>query len=209
MKSYHNQKEESIICIKNHEKLLEIAEKGLMNLSIELGLEALQQMLEQDVTDLVGPRGKHSGDRKGYRHGTEQTQVVLGGQKMSARRPRARSLDGHELELESLKLFQARDPLTDSVLARLLSGVSCRKYAQTLDIPQSAGNSTSKSTVNRRFTQAMEGLMTEFFSRQLSDDDYPVLMLDGVALSDITVVAAMGITRDGHKKRICPNLRGN
>jgi transposase-like protein len=200
MKSYHKDSSDAMVAIKNPERLWMMAEKGLMNLSIELGLEVLQQILEYDADELAGPKGKHSRCRQAYRHGKEQTSVTLGGQKVKIRKPRVRSLDNQELSLKSLSLFQNGDPLDESVLARLLSGVSCRKYERTLDPANVEGKgSTSKSTVQRRFSQAMERAMKDFFNRQLTDD-FPVLMLDGVCLSEITVVAAMGITKDGHKK---------
>jgi putative transposase len=46
----------------------------------------------------------------------------------------------------------------------------------------------------------MDTLMNEFFSRKL-DQDYPVMMIDGLELGKMTILAAMGIDSDG-KKRI-------
>jgi hypothetical protein len=63
--------------------LFEKASKGLLSLSVELGFEVLRQLMEEEVTELVGAKGKHQKNRKGYRHGTEKTKVVLGGQKVS------------------------------------------------------------------------------------------------------------------------------
>jgi transposase-like protein len=201
MKSYHKQNPESNLIITDPKKLKEIAEEGLMKLSLELGMEALQQILAQDVEGLVGPKGKHNQERKAYRHGSEATKVVLGGQKISVQKPRVRSMDGQELQLKSLETFQKEDPLEYSILEHVLSGVSYRKYSRTLNESIPEKTSVSKSTVSRRFTKAMEHQMSEFFSRPINED-YPVLMLDGIALSKITVVAVMGITNDGHKKML-------
>ena len=89
-------------------------------------------MLEEDVEQYAGPKGKHNyAERSGYRHGTENTTVVMGGKKIRVDRPRVRAVDGSgELPLETLALFQTEDQLNKAVIAKLLSGVSTRKYRQ-------------------------------------------------------------------------------
>lgn len=43
--------------------------------------------------------------------------------------------------------------------------------------------------------------MEDFFTRELSDD-YPVIITDGLELGKKTILAAMGITRDGKKRMV-------
>ncbi len=203
MKSY--QKKESkvkeSIAIKNQEKLLETAASGLLSLSIELGFEVMNQILELDVEALAGKKGKHNPDRKAYRHDSEATKVVLGGEKRSVEKPRVRSVDGKELALPSLALFQNEDTLSQAVLAKLFRGVSTRKYAGASDYGSQNSACTSKSEVNRRFIAALGPLVAEFLSRPL-DDDYPAIMIDGLIVGDMTVIAAMGIRKDGTKQML-------
>ena len=118
MKSYQkkvSEVKESIEII-NSEAILEKAGEGLLNLSIELGFEVLSQMLELDVTELTGEKGKHNKSRTSYRHGSESTKVVLGGEKRSVQKPRVRSLSGAELRLPTLSIFQDEEPLSRAVL---------------------------------------------------------------------------------------------
>lgn len=61
--------------------------------------------------------------------------MVMGGQKVTTQRPRVRSKDGAELQLPTLGLFQNEDPRIERYFSRLLSGVSTRKYARTVDEP--------------------------------------------------------------------------
>lgn len=180
--------------------LEELASEGLLALSIELGLEVVRQMLEADVTAQAGPKGTHNPDRTAYRHGTGKTPVVLGGQKARIQRPRVRSKEGVELQLPTLSAFQNEDPLNQVLLSRLLSGVSTRKYARTLDEPVEDAACVSKSEASRRFASAMESRMDEFFKRRL-EGSYPAMMLDGLELGKMTIIAAMGIDAEG-KKRI-------
>ena len=104
MKSYQkvNNPVKGSIQILDEEALLETAGEGLLNLAVELGMETLRQMLEADVTELVGEKGKHNSQRAAYRHGTENTKVVLGGEKRSIRKPRVRSKGGSGTEPSSI-----------------------------------------------------------------------------------------------------------
>ena len=179
-------------------RLYEKASKGLMELSVSLGLEVLQMMPEENVQQYAGPRGKHkTPERTGYRHGIEDTTVVMGGQKVRVKRPRVRAADDSgELPPESLSQFQNEDPLDKSILARLLNGVSTRKYERTPDMETTDTAGTGKSSVSRRFIDGMDTIMEEFFNRKIKGD-YPVIMIDGTEIGKMTVIAAMGIDHNG------------
>ena len=137
------------------ELLMALASEGLLALSLQVGLEVFRQMLDTDVEALAGAKGTHNPNRSAYRHGTEPTRVVMGGQKVSAQRPRVRSKDGAELQLPTLGMFQNEDPLNQALRSRLLSGVSTRKYARTVDGPIEDATCVSKSEVSRRFAKAI------------------------------------------------------
>ena len=208
MKSYQKT-EKSVkksIEIIDVEALKAQAAAGLLNLSLELGLAVVAQILEQDVTELAGAKGKHNANRSAYRHGTDHSRVVMGGQKVGIDKPRVRSKEGEEIQLPSLRLFQNQDPLNEAILARLLSGVSTRKYERTLDARDLQGHCTSKSEVNRRFVAGLETMMKEFFSRRI-DVEYHAIMIDGVAVGDTMVMVAIGIDDDG-KKRVLGITQG-
>jgi putative transposase len=205
MKVYQG-KQETVntgIEIANYEYLQEKAQDGLLQLSMSLGIEVMRMMLEEDVVQYAGPKGKHNtAGRTGYRHGHEQTTVVMGGKKIHTKRPRVRDANGEgELGLPTLIKFQSEDPLNDAIMARLLAGVSTRKYSSTVEANDQDAVCTSKSEVSRRFIKEMDKLMEEFFTRPL-DDDYPVIMLDGLELGGMTILAAMGINRDGQKRML-------
>jgi putative transposase len=108
------------------------AKEGLLALSVGVGLGVLHELMEAEVDDVVGPKGKHLSDRSAVRHGHEGGEVTLGGRRVPVTRPRARTADGeHEVELESYTHFAARDRLSDVMLERMLAGVSTRRYART------------------------------------------------------------------------------
>jgi putative transposase len=70
------------------------AREGLLALAVGTGLAVLQVMLEEDVTRLVGPKGRHNPGRTAVRHGSERGAVTLGGRRVGIRRPRIRAADG-------------------------------------------------------------------------------------------------------------------
>jgi hypothetical protein len=68
--------------------------EGLLALAVGAGMQVMAAMMEESVTALCGPRGKHDPGRTAVRHGTEDGSVVLGGRKVAVRRPRVRTADG-------------------------------------------------------------------------------------------------------------------
>ena len=184
--------------------LVESAKEGLLALSVGVGLGVLAELMEEEVDEVVGPKGRHDPGRVAVRHGHEGGEVTLGGRRVAVERPRVRSADGQgELALATYVHFADRDPLTKAVLERMLAGVSTRRYRR-LQEPvgeqvEARARSTSKSAVSREFVartrENLEGLM----SRRLDDVRLAALMIDGIDLKGRTNVVALGITTDGVK----------
>ena len=55
------------------------AKEGLLALSVGVGLGVMAELMEEEVDDVVGPKGKHDCDRTALRHGHESGEVTLGG----------------------------------------------------------------------------------------------------------------------------------
>lgn len=203
MKVYQNEGrsgKQNMVSIVDFDAVAVKACAGLLRLSLDIGLDVMHQLLDTEVIEYAGEKGKHDKGRGAYRHGMEKTKVVLGGEKVSVMRPRVRrTAGGGEIALETLTAFQNEDHLNEAILSRLLSGVSSRKYARTLDSGIGDTACVSKSEASRRFAAAMKSAMDEFFGRSI-EDSYPSIMIDGMNLGKITVVAAMGIGNGGRKR---------
>ena len=99
------------------------AKEGLLALSVGVGLAVLAELMEEEVTGAVGPKGKHTAARSAYRHGHEPGEVTLGGRRLSVERPRVRAKDGSgEVELRTYRHFAGADPFSRVVLERMLAG---------------------------------------------------------------------------------------
>src|SRR5690349_12109052 len=75
-------------------QLMGAAREGLLALSVEVGLAVLRELLEAEVDQAVGLKGKHNPERTAVRHGHEDGEVTLGGRRVAVEGPRVRTADG-------------------------------------------------------------------------------------------------------------------
>jgi putative transposase len=180
-----------------------VAKEGLLALSVATGLSVMQAMFEAEVTAVAGPKGKHDQARTAVRHGAGKGSVTLGGRRVPVTRPRARTVDGHEVPLVSYAHFAADDVLQQVVLERMLAGVATRRHARIAEPVGEAvtdgARSTGRSAVSRQFVKQTETALAELLARDLTGKDIKVLMLDGEHLADTCVIVALAITADGQK----------
>src|SRR6266516_4342929 len=60
-------------------ELAAVAREGLLALSVGVGLGVLAELMEEEVVEVVGAKGKHDPERVAVRHGHESGEVTLGG----------------------------------------------------------------------------------------------------------------------------------
>jgi transposase-like protein len=185
-------------------ELVGAAREGLLALSVGVGLGVVHELMEAEVTEVVGPKGKWKADRTAKRHGHEQGSMTLGGRRVQVSRPRIRTADDeHELPVASYGYFADRDPLTRAVMDRMLAGVSTRRFAvvgePVGEKVEQASTSTSKSSVSERFVERTRTALGELMGRRLDDVRLAVMMLDGLQIADRTHVVALGISTEGVK----------
>ena len=185
-------------------ELVGAARDGLLALSVGVGLGVVHELMEVEVSEVVGPKGKHNSERTAKRHGHERGSMTLGGRRTEVSRPRMRTADDeHELPVHTYEYFADRDPLTRAVMDRMLAGVSTRKF-QVVGEPvgeevEASSSSTSKTSVSEMFIERTQTALSELMSRRLEDVRLAVMMLDGIEIADRTHVVALGITTEGVK----------
>ena len=87
-------------------ELVGAAREGLLALSVGVGLSVVHELMEAEVTEIVGPKGKHNPDRTARRHGHERGSMTLGGRRVEVSRPRVRTADDeHELPVGTYEYF--------------------------------------------------------------------------------------------------------
>jgi putative transposase len=184
-----------------------IVRDGLLALGCEVGLAALDDLMEEDAIRQCGvqAKGKHSKTRTGRRNGHEAGRVAIGGRWLPILRPRVVGLDGKELPIESYAA--ARDPrfLTEAALTACVGHITQRKYRTMVETiaalggPAQTATGLSKSAVGRRFIAAADRQADEVMQRRL-EDCFLAVWIDAVQEADYAVICAVGLTDQGTKK---------
>ncbi len=109
--------------------------EGLLAASTAVGLEVMAELMDAEVTELAGPKGRHDPARTATRHGTEAGAVTLGGRRLPVSRPRVRRVGDEpgEVPLESYATLASGDLLAEGIVARMLAGISTRRYPVALE----------------------------------------------------------------------------
>jgi putative transposase len=174
---------------------------AFLGLCIDAGQKVLAALMESDRITLCGAKGVPDALRHAVRGGNTTSQVVLGGQRIAVRRPRARSMTEGELALPSFEWAANCDPLDAATMAAIAAGVSTRRYASTQEPVPAAHKprAASKSAVSRRFVQLSQEQLAQWLARPLGELDLVVVMVDGIHFRDRVILLAMGIDAQGNK----------
>jgi putative transposase len=179
------------------------AREGLLAMSVGVGLGVMVEMMEAEVAGRVGAKHAKRPEREASRHGRAPGSVVLGARRVRVERPRARTMAGDEVQLESYATFAADDLLGEVVMARMLAGLATRRHRAANEpvgeVVEAEATSTSRSAVSRRFIAGTTRALNELMSRDLACLDVVVLMVDGVNFAEACCVVALAITADGTK----------
>jgi len=170
--------------------VLQDVKHAFYGLCINAGKQVLAAMMEADRIALCGVKGVPDADRSAVRGGSTRSAVVLGGQRIGIKRPRARDVDAGEMELPSFAWAAGADPLDAATMAAIAAGVSMRRYASTLEElpPPEQALSVSKSATSRRFVALSEEQLLQWLSRSLHKLDRGRVIL-----------VALGIDAQGNK----------
>ena len=167
-------------------------------LTREAGLQILHAILEEEVRQRVGPPYRPDPARGNRRWGRQPGYVVFAGQKMPLERPRVRTREGEEVELENYRRLQQDGRLQRAVAERLVCGLSTRKYRRAVESVLS-GYGIRKSSVSRHFVQATANQLRELCERRLEKLNLVALLIDGIEFAGQTLVVALGVAEDGSK----------
>lgn len=178
-------------------ELQQMIQQGLQGLALDIGVEVAKALLDDEIEQRIGARGKRVAGRTAYRHGSQGGWINVGGVKASIGRPRLRKANGGEVELDLYRRMQegARE---DAVMRRLVRGVSCRNYRAVVEAIR-RGYGVSASSVSRSFVAASAGRVRELAERRFDGQRFAAIFIDGVCFARQTLVVALGVTSEGKK----------
>jgi putative transposase len=173
---------------------------SMTDFATEMGLKVARLLLDDEVNQRCGFRYERVPDRQVTRYGRQRGMVVIAGQKLPVERPRMRYTQRcGEAELDNYACLQSPEAMPQSVLRRLVRGVSCRDYEDVVDMARE-GFGVKKSSVSRSFVKASAKVVRELAERRFDGVRFPVIYIDGTPYAGETMIAAMGITEDGTKR---------
>jgi putative transposase len=112
----------------------------------------------------------------------------------------------HELALESSRAFTSTDLLAEGIVARMLAGLSTRRYAAGLEPvgaevdEQAAG--TSKSAVSRRFVAATAERLEQLLGRRPDEQRWLIVSWTGSASASTCWLARLGSPTTAPRSRL-------
>jgi len=172
--------------------------KGVGEMVRQAGLQLIQLLMEEEVRQLVGERGRSSPERTANRWGTERGYCVVMGQKVPVQRPRVRSTEDREIRLGSYEMFHRGEPLTETVWEKLMLGLTTRKYGEAVrQFTEAYG--LEKSAVSEHFIESSRAKLKELMERRLNKMKFCALLIDATPFAGQQMVAALGIGHDGTK----------
>ena len=191
----------SFVLVPSPETAWQDVDSSFARFCLTAGIEAIEPKLCYDNQQLAA-KPLSRGDDRGQRWGLTKG-IGFHGDKVTVRRPRVGSSDGHELALATWTAVHAEDWLGRWAINLMLINVSTRKRRAVRlpegDLPTLAGDGTSKSAASRRFV-ALADRLVEWMSSHMSESDAPVIRIDGLHIgNDLVLVAALGIDADGRK----------
>jgi putative transposase len=172
----------------------------LIQALIPLGLDAVQELLQQEVTALAGVRYQRTGGVPGYgRWGRQPGSVYLADQKVAMSVPRVRDVRrDQEVPLTTYRGLRQPRRAEEAALRKVLKGLSCRSYEACVE-PVAETFGLTASSLSRRFKRASARKLAHLQERDLSSYDLVGLFLDGKTFGDDERVIALGVTLSGEK----------
>jgi putative transposase len=172
--------------------------KGVGELVRQAGLQLMNLLMEEEVREVVGERSQRQAERTASRWGSERGYCVVMGQKVPIERPRVRTTDDKEVRLGSYEMFHRGEPLTETVWAKLMLGLSTRKYGQAVrEFSEAYG--LEKSAISEHFIEASREKLKAMMERRLDKARLCALLIDATPFEGQQTVAALGIDEYGRK----------
>jgi putative transposase len=162
------------------------------------GLQIIRAVIEDEVTRRVGPRHQPDPASSCLRWGQQSGYVVFAGQKVAVERPRVRTRQGEEVQLDSYARLQHDGRRQRAVREGIVAGLTSRNYHRAVDSVLQ-GYGIEKSSVSRQFVQASAAQLKKLCEKKLHDLDLVAILIDGIHLGKQVLVVALGIESSGKK----------
>lgn len=170
--------------------------QGFDSMMKELGRMMAETIMYIEREEIAGPDYMPL-SRDVRKWASQPGSIYIGDQKVRAEHPRLRGPHG-EIELKSYGKLKAPDGFSGELLDKVLRGISCQKYSETVvDAARAFG--VSASSVSRHIIAATAKQLQEFKERSLSDFVPFAMFLDTIHRGGEAFVVALGLDTAGKK----------
>jgi transposase-like protein len=163
----------------------------------------LELLMHAETQERCGKLHSRSPKREPVRWGTEKGTAIVDGVKRAVERPRVRIKqcmrhESGEIQLETYKIMNRTELLDGPLMAAILSGVSARRYASIVARGLEA-KGVKKSAISRKTIAATKPTVEQFRKKRLDDQDFVVLLFDGIHIGKRQMIVCIGIDMNGRK----------
>lgn len=178
-------------------RIISQGKQGLDAFLLELGKMMAETVMYMEREEISGPEYQPR-DSTIRKWASQTGSIYIADQKVGIEHPRLRGKEG-EIVLKSYERLREPGGFSDELLERILRGVSCRKYHETvLESAQSFG--VSGSSVSRHIVAATSGKLAEFKERDLSQFRPFVIFIDTINRAGGAFMVGLGIDLEGTKQ---------
>jgi transposase-like protein len=193
-----NQGDQSVQLVIPLKEVVDLIQRGLMNLAMTAFTQVAEQVMDCEVTAVVGPKNQANPERGKVRWGSQPGYCVVNGQKIPLQRPRVRDTREKEVPLGSYEMLQRASLMEESVWRKIMNGVTTRGYSDVVkELEQAYG--IEKSTISEHFIEVSRQRLNQLLDRPLGEYALCSMMIDGTCFENQQVIVALGITVDGQK----------
>jgi len=172
--------------------------EAVEGLSQEVGLMLVSAVIESECERIAGKKDAKNPLRTANWWGSQLSPVYYDRRKVLIDRPRLRSKDNKEIQLNTYRAFQIPDKMKQSVMKQMVLGISSRNYEEAIESFVS-GYGIKKSSISRHFVKATAEQMREFMERDISGLELCAIFIDGIEFKRQMLVVALGLDKKGKK----------
>ena len=163
----------------------------------EMGRLMVETIMYIEREEMAGP-DYHPFSPDMWKWASQQGSVYIGDQKILVQHPRLRGPEG-EIELKSYQKMKEPEGFSEELLNKVLRGISCRKYAETVtEAAQAFG--VSAGSVSGHIIKATGKQLREFKEQSLSAFIPFTIFLDTIHRGGEAFIIGLGIDTVGGKK---------
>ena len=165
----------------------------------EMGKLMAETIMYIEREELAGPDYKPN-NRDMRKWASQEGSIYIGDQKIAVDHPRLRGPE-EEIPLKSYLQMKKPEGFSEELLGKVLRGISCRKYAETVvDAANAFG--VSAGAVSSHIVAATAKQLQEFKERSLSSFDPFAIFLDTVHRGGEAFIVALGLDIAGKKQAL-------